>query len=119
MRMPPCPMALLLTPPPMCSLYVSGNAGGDWHLVPISNTLSIYVSGMMAWDSHVLLFGSGSILRSTDHGSTWQTADSDFDYNECTGGQLIPGAGAGGLSSPTIYAWCYVDDTARLLKVRV
>lgn len=105
----------------MCSVVMSGDAGMTWHYVPY-NLPYAYPSALMAWDSHILAFEHRSILRSTDHGSTWQRVvpqgwDSDSFYF-CSGGQLIPGGGANSSSSAAIYAWCRVDNKARLLKVR-
>ena len=114
--MPHCPQHGPPAPKSSCSLYVSSDAGTSWQEIKTGYDLS--VTGIMAWDSNVLLFGRGSFLRSTDHGTTWQrVAPPDWDAylyssKDCRGGQLIPGVDGG---STVIYAWC----DARLLKVRV
>lgn len=124
MSPPKCRQACPRCPPPRtCSLYTSSDAGASWHKVMIG--YRVYVTGMMAWDSHVLVFGQGSILRSTDHGSTWQQVvpqgwnSNYYSADRCTGGQLIPGDGTSGRSPPLIYAWCYASGRSRLLKVGV
>lgn len=99
--------------PPICSLYVSRDAGASWHKRPL-NGEEVYVYGLLAWDSTILLAGGPSFLRSTDFGATWQPVvpQGVANFRRCWGAQLIPGAG-----SPTVHAWCKVDGKARLLKV--